>query len=34
VLQLVLPPADGEAAKAFYRDMAARFGSFHPRAKL
>ena len=33
VLQVVLPPADGEAAKAFYRDMAARFASFRPRAK-
>lgn len=34
VLQIVLPPADGEATKAFYRDMAGTFGSFDPRAKL
>jgi curved DNA-binding protein len=34
VLQVVLPPAEGEAARAFYRDMAARFASFHPRANL
>ena len=34
VLQVVLPPADDEGAKAFYRDMAGRFGSFRPRAKL
>jgi curved DNA-binding protein len=34
VLQIVLPPADSEASKAFYRDMAGRFGSFAPRAKL
>jgi curved DNA-binding protein len=34
VLQIALPPADDEAAKAFYRDMAGRFSSFHPRAKL
>lgn len=34
VLQIVLPPADGEATRAFYRDMAGKFGSFDPRAKL
>jgi curved DNA-binding protein len=34
VLQVVLPPADEEGARAFYRDMAGRFGSFRPRAKL
>ncbi len=34
VLQIALPPADDDAAKAFYRDMAGKFGSFHPRAKL
>lgn len=34
VLQVVLPPADDEAARALYRDMAGRFGSFRPRAKL
>jgi curved DNA-binding protein len=34
VLQVVLPPADDEGARTFYRDMAARFGSFRPRAKL
>jgi len=34
VLQIVLPPADDEATKAFYRDMAGTFGSFDPRAKL
>ena len=34
VLQIVLPPADSEATKTFYRDMAGKFGSFDPRAKL
>jgi curved DNA-binding protein len=34
VLQIVLPPANDDTAKAFYRDMAAKFGSFDPRAKL
>ena len=34
VLRIVLPPAADEASKSFYRDMAARFGSFDPRAKL
>jgi curved DNA-binding protein len=33
VLQIALPPADGEAARAFYRGMAGTFGSFDPRAK-
>jgi curved DNA-binding protein len=33
VLQIVLPPADDEATKAFYRDMAAKFGAFDPRVK-
>jgi len=34
VLQIVLPPADDETARTFYRDMAAQFESFNPRAKL
>jgi len=34
VLQIVLPPADDDAARAFYRDMAGKFGAFNPRAKL
>jgi len=34
LLQIALPPADGEATKTFYRDMAGKFGSFDPRAKL
>ncbi len=34
VLQIALPPADDEPAKALYRDMAAQFKSFNPRAKL
>lgn len=33
VLQIVIPPADTEAAKVFYRDMAEQF-KFNPRAKL
>ena len=33
VLQIVLPPAEGEPARAFYRDMATRFAAFRPRAK-
>jgi curved DNA-binding protein len=33
VLQIALPPANDEAARTFYRDMAGRFGSFDPRAK-
>jgi curved DNA-binding protein len=34
VLQIAQPPADGEADKTFYRDMAEHFKSFNPRAKL
>jgi curved DNA-binding protein len=34
VLQIVTPPADDEADKAFYRKMAEQFKSFNPRAKL
>lgn len=34
VLQIVLPPADSEAAQSFYRDMSSQFKSFNPRAKL
>jgi len=34
VLQIALPPAADDAAKAFYSDMARQFGSFNPRAKL
>jgi curved DNA-binding protein len=34
LLQVVLPPADSDAGKAYYRDMAERFGSFDPRAKV
>lgn len=34
VLQIALPPAADDAAKAFYSDMAGQFGSFNPRAKL
>ena len=34
VLQLMLPPADNENAKAFYADMARQFSLFRPRAKL
>ena len=34
VLQIALPPADDEAARGFYRDMAGRFGSFNPRTRL
>jgi curved DNA-binding protein len=33
LLQLALPPAGDEAARAFYRDMAAKFGSFDPRTE-
>jgi curved DNA-binding protein len=33
VLQIVLPPADDEAARTFYRDMAAKFSSFDPRTR-
>jgi curved DNA-binding protein len=34
VLQMVLPPADDEATRSFYREMAGKFGSFNPRTKL
>jgi curved DNA-binding protein len=34
VLQIALPSADIDAAKAFYRNMAEQFKSFDPRAKL
>lgn len=34
VLQIVLPPAADGASQAYYRDMAEKFGSFDPRAKL
>lgn len=34
VLQIVLPPADTEAAKAAYREWAERFKSFDPRVTL
>jgi curved DNA-binding protein len=34
VLKIALPPADNDAAQAFYRKMATEFKSFNPRAKL
>ncbi|APW37032.1 cytochrome C biogenesis protein [Rhodoferax koreense] len=34
VLQIAVPPADSDAASQLYRDMAAQFKSFNPRAKL
>jgi curved DNA-binding protein len=34
VLQLVLPPADSEAARRVYAEMAAAFKAFKPRAHL
>jgi len=34
VLQIALPPADNDAAKMAYRNMAGQFKSFNPRAKL
>ncbi|AJP47599.1 cytochrome C biogenesis protein [Rugosibacter aromaticivorans] len=34
VLQIALPPANDEAAKAVYSDMAKQFHGFNPRAKL
>jgi curved DNA-binding protein len=34
VLQIVLPPADSEAGRKAYRNMAAQFASFNPRVKL
>jgi len=33
VLQIAVPPADTDAAAAFYRNMAEQFKSFDPRAK-
>jgi len=33
VLQIALPSADTDAAKAFYGNMAEQFKSFDPRAK-
>lgn len=34
VLQIVVPAADTESAKSFYKDMAKQFKAFKPRAKL
>ena len=34
VLQIVVPAADTDSAKAFYESMAGQFKSFNPRAKL
>ena len=34
VLQIALPPADNDAARALYGDMAKQFQSFNPRANL
>lgn len=34
VLQIALPPADNDKARALYAEMAQQFKSFHPRAKL
>ena len=34
VLQIVLPPADGDKARALYGEMAQHFKSFNPRARL
>ncbi len=34
ILEIALPPAGDDAARSFYRDMAGRFSSFHPRTKL
>lgn len=34
VLQIAVPPAQDEAAKKLYTDMAAHFTAFRPRAKL
>ncbi len=34
VLQIALPPADDDAARSAYRDMAGKFGAFNPRTKL
>jgi curved DNA-binding protein len=32
LLQIVLPPAESDAAKTYYREMAEKFGAFDPRA--
>lgn len=34
VLQIATPSADSEAARSAYRDLAAHFAAFHPRAGL
>lgn len=34
VLQIVTPSADGEAARTAYRELAAQFPAFQPRARL
>ena len=34
VLKIAAPPAESDAAQAFYRSMATQFKSFNPRAKL
>jgi len=34
VLKIVVPPADNEAAKDIYRNLAEQFKSFNPRSKL
>jgi curved DNA-binding protein len=34
VLQITLPPADTDSARAFYDSMARQFKAFHPRARL
>ena len=34
VLQIAVPAADTDSTKAFYKDMAAQFAAFSPRAKL
>ena len=34
VLQVSLPPGNTEAAGKAYKDMAAAFNTFHPRAQL
>ena len=34
VLQIAVPAANTDSAKAFYKDMSAQFASFSPRAKL
>jgi len=34
VLQIVVPAADSDTAKSFYKNMSTQFNSFNPRAKL